>query len=67
MRLDFLRNNQKKTRQEYYQGVLDSVVSGVLVGGKVRKRVYLSHTFIGGPRDMRHRYLDSVALIQQFG
>ncbi|GAA0176527.1 hypothetical protein LIER_42092 [Lithospermum erythrorhizon] len=28
MRLDFLRNNQKKLRQEQYQGVVDSVISG---------------------------------------
>ncbi|GAA0158769.1 hypothetical protein LIER_15712 [Lithospermum erythrorhizon] len=58
MRLDFLRNNQKKTRQEQYQGVVDSVISGVVIAWKVGKRVYLSSTFIGGPRDLRNRYLD---------
>ncbi|GAA0149112.1 hypothetical protein LIER_36863 [Lithospermum erythrorhizon] len=67
MRLDFLKNNQKKTRHEHYQGVIDNVISGVLFGGKVGKRVYLSPTFIGGPRDLRNRYLDSMALVQEFG
>ncbi|GAA0175336.1 hypothetical protein LIER_28526 [Lithospermum erythrorhizon] len=66
MRLDFLRNNQKKFRREQYQGVVDSVVSRILVGGKVGKRVYLPSTFIGGPRYLIHRYLDSMALVQEF-
>ncbi|GAA0172975.1 hypothetical protein LIER_41434 [Lithospermum erythrorhizon] len=67
MRLEFLRNNQKKLRQEQYQGVVDSVISGIMVGGKLGRRIYLPPTFIGGPRDLRHRYLDSIALVQQFG
>ncbi|GAA0174230.1 hypothetical protein LIER_27669 [Lithospermum erythrorhizon] len=67
MRLDFLRNNQKKLRRERYQGVVDSVISGILVGGKVGTRVYLPPTFVGGPRDSRHQYLDSMALVQEFG
>ncbi|GAA0150256.1 hypothetical protein LIER_37088 [Lithospermum erythrorhizon] len=67
MRLDFLKNNQKKLIREYYQGVVDSVVSGLLTKGKIGTRVYLPATFIGGPRDMRHRYLDCVALVQEFG
>ncbi|GAA0160851.1 hypothetical protein LIER_17308 [Lithospermum erythrorhizon] len=67
MHLDFLRSNQNKTKSEYYQGVIDSIISGVVKGGRVSKRVYLSHTFIGGPMDMRHRYLDFMALVQEFG
>ncbi|GAA0157453.1 hypothetical protein LIER_38465 [Lithospermum erythrorhizon] len=67
MRLSFLKKNQKKTRIEYYQGVIDSFISGVPIGGKVGKRVYLPSTFIGGPRDMKNRYLDSMALVQEFG
>ncbi|GAA0173393.1 hypothetical protein LIER_27020 [Lithospermum erythrorhizon] len=67
MRLDFLRNNQKKTREEQYQGAVDSVISRVVIAGKVGKRVYLSSTFIDGPRDLRNRYLDSMALVQELG
>ncbi|GAA0149376.1 hypothetical protein LIER_36918 [Lithospermum erythrorhizon] len=33
MRLDFLKSNQKKLRREYYQGVVDSVVSGLPTKG----------------------------------
>ncbi|GAA0145966.1 transmembrane signal receptor [Lithospermum erythrorhizon] len=62
MRLNFLQTNQKKFRREQYQEVVDSVVSGILIGGKVGKRVYLPSTFIGEPRDLRHRYLNSMAL-----
>ncbi|GAA0159079.1 hypothetical protein LIER_38786 [Lithospermum erythrorhizon] len=59
MRLDFFTHssNQKRLRRENYQGLIDSVVAGVQQAGKIGKRVYLPSTFIGGPRDMRHRYL----------
>ncbi|GAA0147726.1 hypothetical protein LIER_36573 [Lithospermum erythrorhizon] len=67
MPLQFLKTNQKNTRREYYQGVQDSVISGVISRGKVGKGVYLPATFIGGPRDMRHRYLDLMALVQEYG
>ncbi|GAA0169078.1 hypothetical protein LIER_23635 [Lithospermum erythrorhizon] len=67
MQLEFLRSNQKKLRQEQYQGVVDSVIYGITVGGKVGRRTYLPATFIGGPRDLRNRYLDSIALVQEFG
>ncbi|GAA0162828.1 hypothetical protein LIER_18839 [Lithospermum erythrorhizon] len=60
MRLQFLRTNQKNTSREYYQGVLDSVISGVITGGKVGKRVYLPHTFIG---EEAHNRLDLLARV----
>jgi hypothetical protein len=31
------------------------------------KRIVLPPKFIGGPRDMRRRYLDAMALVQRFG
>ncbi|AQK50086.1 hypothetical protein ZEAMMB73_Zm00001d049353 [Zea mays] len=34
---------------------------------KVGKRTVLSPSFIGGPRDMRRRYMDAMALVQKFG
>ena len=36
-------------------------------GSRVGRRIILPASFIGGPRDMRHRYLDAVALVQRFG
>ena len=34
---------------------------------KVGKRIVLLTSFIGGPTDMRHQYLDAMSLVQQFG
>ncbi|GAA0160145.1 hypothetical protein LIER_16766 [Lithospermum erythrorhizon] len=69
MRLDFFRHksNKKRLRRANYQGLIDSIVAGVQQVGKVGKRVYLPSTFIGGPKDMRHRYLNLMTLVQEFG
>jgi hypothetical protein len=34
---------------------------------EVGKRTVLSPTFIGGPRDIRHRYMDAMALVRKYG
>ncbi|XP_075107425.1 uncharacterized protein LOC107819940 isoform X2 [Nicotiana tabacum] len=34
---------------------------------KIGKKTFLPVTFIGGPRDMRRRYMDVIALVQRFG
>jgi hypothetical protein len=34
---------------------------------EVGKRMVLSPTFIGGPRDMRRRYMDAMALVRKYG
>ncbi|GAA0141443.1 hypothetical protein LIER_35395 [Lithospermum erythrorhizon] len=67
MRLSYFENNHDKLRDEYYKGVVDSVLFGVQKGGYVGTHVYLPPTFIGGPRDMWLRYLDSMSLVQEFG
>ncbi|AQK81351.1 hypothetical protein ZEAMMB73_Zm00001d036554 [Zea mays] len=51
-RLDFIQ----------YQGLVDSMLDGDVRGEKVGKRTVLSPSFIGGPRDMRRRYMDVMAL-----
>lgn len=66
-RLDFYRQNQKNLRAELYQGIMDSVLKGEKRGREVGKRIVLPASFIGGPRDMRRRYLDALALVQRFG
>ena len=33
----------------------------------VGKRIVMPSSFIGGPRDMRHRYMDAMALVWRFG
>ncbi|KAL3531639.1 hypothetical protein ACH5RR_005160 [Cinchona calisaya] len=67
LRLEYYRKYQDEMRTEFYQEVVDSVMAGETRGCKVRKRIVLPGTFVGGPRDMRRRYLDAMALVQKFG
>ncbi|XP_074271743.1 uncharacterized protein LOC141595678 [Silene latifolia] len=66
-RLDYFRNNQETIRAELYQGILDTVGAGEHRAANIGKRVILPPTFLGGPRDMKKRYLNSMALIHRFG
>nr|XP_027083804.1 uncharacterized protein LOC113706116 [Coffea arabica] len=66
-RLDFHRHQQNVIRSEILQGVLDSVSIGQSEGSRVGRKVVLPSSFIGGPRDMRRRYLDAMALVQKYG
>ncbi|PWZ30743.1 hypothetical protein Zm00014a_021326 [Zea mays] len=61
-RLDFIRKNQDRLRADLYQGLVDSMLDGEIRAEKVGKRTVLSPSFIGGPRDMRRRYMDAMAL-----
>ncbi|XP_021728384.1 uncharacterized protein LOC110695463 [Chenopodium quinoa] len=62
--LDYFRNNQQSTRAELYQGILDSLDCGETVAHNVGRKVILPPTFIGGPRDMKKRYLNAMALAE---
>ena len=66
-RLDFFRMRQKEIRAELYQGIIDSIAIGERCGANVGKRIVLPASFIGGPRDMRRRYADAMALVQHYG
>ncbi|XP_021775348.1 uncharacterized protein LOC110739200 [Chenopodium quinoa] len=66
-RLDYLRNNQSTIRADLYQGILDSLDSGETKVHSVGRRVILPPSFIGGPQDMKKRYLNAMALVQRFG
>ncbi|XP_074318033.1 uncharacterized protein LOC141654817 [Silene latifolia] len=66
-RLDYFRNNQETIRAELYQGIIDTVGTGECRASNVGKRVILPPTFLGGPRDMKKRYLNSMALVHRFG
>ncbi|ONM01415.1 hypothetical protein ZEAMMB73_Zm00001d030709 [Zea mays] len=66
-RLDFIRKNQDRLRVDKYQGLVDSMLDGDVRGEMVGKRTVLSPSFIGGPRDMRRRYMDAMALVRKFG
>ncbi|XP_027088739.1 uncharacterized protein [Coffea arabica] len=66
-RLDFHRNRQNNIRSEVLQGVLESICIGQTGASKVGRRTILPASFIGGPRDMRRRYLDAMSLVQKYG
>ena len=59
--------NQILIRADLYQGLVDSVIAGETHACMIGKRIVLPASFIGGPRDMRRRYLDAMALVQRFG
>jgi hypothetical protein len=64
--LDFIRKNQDRLRADLYKGLVDSLHEGENRADKIGKRTVLSTSFIGGPRDMRHRYMDAMALVRKF-
>ncbi|XP_073300590.1 uncharacterized protein [Primulina huaijiensis] len=66
-RLDYFRRNQAEMRSELYQGIVDSIINGETKGNEIGRKIVLPASFIGGPRDMRRRYLDAMALVRKFG
>ncbi|XP_027151874.1 uncharacterized protein LOC113751927 [Coffea eugenioides] len=69
IRLDFHRgrNKQAQLRTEIYQGIVDSISNGESSSSGIGKRIFLPASFIGGPRDMRRRYMDAMSLVQRYG
>lgn len=63
-KLDYYRKSQANLRCELYQGIVDSVTAGETRASEVGKRKILSGSHVGGPRDMRRRYLNAMALVQ---
>ncbi|XP_021755007.1 uncharacterized protein LOC110720312 [Chenopodium quinoa] len=66
-RLDFFRQNQAAIRADLYQGILDCFESGENNSANVGHYVILPPSFLGGPRDLRSRYLNAITLVQRFG
>ena len=66
-RLDYFPYRQDDIRADLYQGLVDSIAGGETHASKVGRRIVLPASFIGGPRDMRRRYIDAMALVQHFG
>jgi hypothetical protein len=66
-RLQFCEHNQTRIRADLYQGIVDCVSAGEVQLSRVGRRVVLPASFIGGPRDMRRRFLDAMALVQDDG
>ncbi|WVZ95702.1 hypothetical protein U9M48_041434 [Paspalum notatum var. saurae] len=66
-RLDYIRNNQERLRADLYQGLVDSLHAGEAKADAVGKRTVLATSFLGGPRGMRRRYMDAMALVRKYG
>ncbi|XP_019156692.1 PREDICTED: uncharacterized protein LOC109153274 [Ipomoea nil] len=66
-RLDYFRAQQRDVRTESMQGLVDSIACGETNASNVGRRVILPVSFIGGPRDMRKRYMNAMTLVQRYG
>uniref|UniRef100_A0A453MW49 Helitron helicase-like domain-containing protein n=1 Tax=Aegilops tauschii subsp. strangulata TaxID=200361 RepID=A0A453MW49_AEGTS len=66
-RLDYIWGHQDTIREDLYQGLMDNLHAGEGREDAFGKRTVLGTTFIGGPRDKRHRYMDAMALVQKYG
>ncbi|XP_058202827.1 uncharacterized protein LOC131317285 [Rhododendron vialii] len=66
-RLDYFKNKQEEIRADLYQGIVDSIGQSESDPSKIGKRIVLPGSFIGGPRDMRKRYLDAMTLVERYG
>ncbi|XP_042988839.1 uncharacterized protein LOC122316384 [Carya illinoinensis] len=66
-RLDYFRSKQHEIRSDVYQGIVDSLSVGETCTSNIGKRIILPSSFIGGPTDMRKRYMEAMALVQRFG
>ncbi|KAG7957667.1 hypothetical protein I3843_11G187300 [Carya illinoinensis] len=49
------------------RAVTDSLSVGETCASNIGKRIILPSSFIGGPRDMRKRYMEAMTLVQRFG
>ncbi|KAH9095277.1 hypothetical protein Ae201684P_013393 [Aphanomyces euteiches] len=63
-RLGFLRDQTNNLRSDMYRAVHDSVSHDVDVNS-IGKRIVLPSSYTGGPRYMRQRYLDAMAIVRK--
>nr|XP_016459642.1 PREDICTED: uncharacterized protein LOC107783178 [Nicotiana tabacum] len=59
--------NQDLFRMAMLEGLLDILRLGEHDASNIGKQTFLPSSFIGGPRDMRQRYMDIIVLVQHFG
>ncbi|XP_043221667.1 uncharacterized protein LOC122381498 [Amphibalanus amphitrite] len=81
IRLKYISTHQREIRADLYQSVRDAVAADAELGQQeqpeegreqagvpvVGRRVVLPATFIGGPRHMRQRYMDAMAIVRAKG
>ncbi|KAH9072617.1 hypothetical protein Ae201684P_015692 [Aphanomyces euteiches] len=65
-RLGFLRDQTNNLRSDTYRAVHDAVSHDVDVNS-IGKRIVLPSSYTGGPRYMRQRNLDAMAIVRKYG
>ncbi|KAH9138691.1 hypothetical protein AeRB84_017005, partial [Aphanomyces euteiches] len=65
-RLGILRDQTNNLRSDTYRAVHDAVSHDVDVNS-IGKRIVLPSSYTGGPRYMRQRYLDAMAIVRKYG
>ncbi|KAH9080826.1 hypothetical protein Ae201684P_007913 [Aphanomyces euteiches] len=65
-RLGFLRDQTNNLRSDTYRAVHDAVSHDVDVNS-IGKKIVLPSSYTGGPRYMRQRYLDAMAIVRKYG
>ncbi|CAN6573919.1 unnamed protein product [Malus baccata var. baccata] len=66
-KLRWLRSNQATVRVDLYKRLEDSLNAGHHNAGSIGRRIILTSSFVGSPRDMYQRYQDAMTLVQRFG
>ncbi|GJS18249.1 ATP-dependent DNA helicase PIF1-like protein, partial [Tanacetum coccineum] len=59
--------NQSTIRADLYQGIVDYVNTGEVQSSRIGQVIVFLVSFIGGPCDMRKRFLDAMTLVQDAG
>jgi Helitron helicase-like domain at N-terminus len=62
-RLMYFAMHQNQIQSDLYQGIVDIIHAGEARATMARQRIVLPTSFIGGPHDMRRRYMDAMALV----
>ena len=67
LRLNFVRNNQRKLRADVYNRFKDATKADDQDITKIGKKIILPLSFLSGDRFMHQNYQDAIGLLQRFG
>ncbi|CAN1837196.1 ATP-dependent DNA helicase pif1 [Linum perenne] len=66
-RLDWIKNNQRKLRRHYFNGLVDAYMRGDLDLTHIGQRVILASSHTGSPRYKYENFQDAVAICRTLG
>lgn len=70
MKLEYIykkKKNQRKIRDEVYQGVVDNLHRGDMDASNLGKRIIFPASFTAGPRYLLQNYTDAIAICKHYG